>query len=222
MKARRLYLVRHGALARAACHRYIGQTDLPLSDEGVAQAHALKARFDQLCVEGVYCSDLLRSVLTAEIIACPRDIPVYVRPQLREICLGSWEGLDHGDVARLYPGQFAARGKDFANFRPPEGESFSDCFMRVHACLHDIMASSTGDILIVGHAAVNRMILCDVLAIPVTNLFRLGQDYGCLNIIDFGTREPRVTLLNSSVPGVEAIQERGMKEGQYACELSGQ
>jgi probable phosphoglycerate mutase len=38
-------------------------------------------------------------------------------------------------------------------------------------------------VLIVGHAGVNRTILCHLLGMPLAGLFRLGQDYCCLNII---------------------------------------
>jgi probable phosphoglycerate mutase len=40
-----------------------------------------------------------------------------------------------------------------------------------------------GPILVVGHAGVNRVLLCHLLGMPLGNLFRLGQDYGCCNLI---------------------------------------
>jgi broad specificity phosphatase PhoE len=42
-----------------------------------------------------------------------------------------------------------------------------------------------GDELIVGHAGVNRVILCHALGIPLANLFQICQDYGCMNILEF-------------------------------------
>jgi probable phosphoglycerate mutase len=36
---------------------------------------------------------------------------------------------------------------------------------------------------VVGHAGVNRVLLCHLLGMPLGNLFRLGQDYGCCNLL---------------------------------------
>ena len=38
--------------------------------------------------------------------------------------------------------------------------------------------------MIVAHAGVNRVILCRVLGMDLANLFRLGQDYGSLNLLE--------------------------------------
>ena len=38
--------------------------------------------------------------------------------------------------------------------------------------------------MIVAHAGVNRVILCQVLGMDLANLFRLGQDYGALNLLE--------------------------------------
>ncbi|EGO65644.1 metal dependent phosphohydrolase [Acetonema longum DSM 6540] len=66
------------------------------------------------------------------------------------------------------------------------------------AAFHDILQSSAGHIAIAGHAGVNRLILCHVLGIPLANLFRIGQDYGCLNIIRSSGSGYQVQLVNVS------------------------
>jgi broad specificity phosphatase PhoE len=66
-------------------------------------------------------------------------------------------------------------------------QSFADRCARVTGALAEIVAGSQGDVLLVGHAGVNRLILCSVLGIPVRNLHGIGQDYGCVNIIEHGS-----------------------------------
>nr|MBC8393812.1 histidine phosphatase family protein [Deltaproteobacteria bacterium] len=53
-----------------------------------------------------------------------------------------------------------------------------------------------GQVLIVAHAGVNRVILCHILGMPLANLFRLGQDYGGLNIIDGKNNSMYVKAMN--------------------------
>jgi len=198
MDTKTIYLVRHGKIQlEDGQRRYIGQLDLLLSDEGLRQAHLLQKRLEPADIAAVYCSDLSRSRQTAEIIAAHRDVPVKARQDLREIALGEWEGSTFADIARRFPDKFRARGADIAYYRVPGGESFADCGKRVIAAFHDLLVSSPGNILIVGHAGVNRLLLCHVLGMPLANLFRIVQEYGCLNIIHCAGFGYQVRAVNS-------------------------
>lgn len=197
MDTRTIYLLRHGKIATEDDQRrYIGQLDLPLSEEGVRQARLLQKRLDGFAFGAVYCSDLSRSRRTAEIVAAGKGVAVTQRRDLREISLGEWEGCTFADIARRFPDEFRARGADIGYYRPPGGENFADCSRRAVAAFHDIMAASSGDVLIVGHAGVNRLLLGHILGMPLANLFRIAQDYGCVNIIQSGGAGYVVKLTN--------------------------
>ena len=196
MSASTLYLVRHGAVIRVSGKTYIGQIEAPLCDEGVEQAWALRKWLDPVRFTQVFSSDLSRAQRTCRIIAGQRSKPVQIVPQLREIHLGEWEGISFREIEQRFPEEFAARGRDMEHWRPPGGESFADCHERVHSALAGILENAAGEILVVGHAGVNRLILCDILGMPIANLHSLGQDYGCVNVIDYSAPAPRVRLLN--------------------------
>jgi probable phosphoglycerate mutase len=197
METRKIYLLRHGKIRiDDDQRRYIGQLDLPLSDEGERQARWQQKLLEPLAVGAVYCSDLIRSRRTAEIVAEHKRLRVAAISGLREISLGEWEGSTFADIARRFPEEFRARGADIAYYRVPGGESFADCSRRAVAAFHEIAAASTGDIAIVGHAGVNRLLLCHLLGMPIANVFRIGQDYGCVNIIQSGGSGYQVKLVN--------------------------
>jgi len=84
---------------------------------------------------------------------------------------------------QIYPQEFRERGHNIAGFRPPGGESFTDLQQRVLPFFLTVLENLREHVLIVGHAGVNRVILCYLLGMPLNNLFRIGQDYGALNII---------------------------------------
>ena len=191
-----LYAVRHGAIISVAGKAFIGQTEAPLSEEGVEQAWALREWLEDLPFTRIVSSDLSRSRRTAQIIAGRRACPLEAMPQLREIHLGDWEGSSFEEIRERFPDDYAARGLDMENWRPPGGESFADCRARVQGALDKILACSKGNVLFVGHAGVNRLILCSALGIPVKNLHRIGQDYGCVNVLEFGGGRARVKLMN--------------------------
>ena len=50
--------------------------------------------------------------------------------------------------------------------------------------------------LVVAHAGINRVILSEALGLSLDHLFRIDQNYGCLNVIDYRGDRPVVFLLN--------------------------
>lgn len=196
MKSKKIYLVRHGEITTGGRRRFIGQIDLPLSDTGKKQASRLGDGLAGMELGAVFCSDLQRSIETAGIICEKiRQEPVCTG-DLREISLGAWEGLAFKEVERLYPGEFKRRGDDMVNYRPPGGESFALLAARVLPALEDLAGRTEGDLLIVGHAGVNRVIIARALGLPLEKLLDIPQDYGCLNVLAAGAFGFRVLTLN--------------------------
>ena len=180
MANRTVYLVRNGKVRQMDNQRrYIGQIDLPLSEEGILQSCELQTFLESEDIKAVYCSDLKRSLQTAKIIVGDRKIDIHPLENLREIAMGKWEGCSFADVSRLYPGEFRARAADAGYYRTPGGESFADCSKRVLRAFQTIVSEMPGNILIAGHAGVNRVLLSHILGMPLGNLFRIRQDYGC-------------------------------------------
>lgn len=196
---RTIYLLRHGKSSfNKDGKRYIGQTDLELSGEGVRQARFWQAFFREISFSTVACSDLKRSEDTAKIIAEGRGFAVTKAPELREVNLGDWEGMRIEEVRERDAKAYRQRGIDLANYRPPHGESFGDLQGRVLSCFKAIVGDTTGNIVVVGHAGVNRILLCHLLAIPLENLFRIEQDYAALNIIAADQNGYRIRTINLS------------------------
>lgn len=181
---RTIYLIRHGKTQLPEDERrYIGHFDVPLDETGVEQARCLQQRLVGAHITAAYCSDLSRSRRTAEIIVNDKKIPILARRDLREIHLGEWEGCTFVDVEQRFPEEFRKRGSDIVHYRVPAGESFDACSKRVLTAFQDILEAATGNILIVGHAGVNRMILCHIMGVPLQDLFKIQQEYGCMSVI---------------------------------------
>lgn len=177
-----LFLLRHGEINPGPERRFVGQTDLPLTDKGVHQAKWWGRRLKDTGVGAIVASDLVRCRMTAEIIAKATGLPLQLMAQLREIDLGDWENRTMESVRKNEPERWAARGNDLAGFRPPGGESFADLADRVVPVFSQI-AEQDGSRLIVTHAGVIRVLLCRILGLPLDRLFRFDLNYGSLSII---------------------------------------
>jgi alpha-ribazole phosphatase/probable phosphoglycerate mutase len=200
LTATRLYLVRHGQVAEGHTDRYHGHNDIGLSPEGVRQFEALAAQLAATPLQGVYSSDLSRTIRGAEIISRVRDLTPQVIPEFREINFGAWEGLTFAEIMAQYPAELEERFKDLANFRIPDGESLKDVKARALPRLQELLARHAGAaFLIVAHAGINRIILSEAMGLPLDHLFRLDQNYGCLNLIDYFPDLAVVRLLNGGV-----------------------
>jgi alpha-ribazole phosphatase len=193
---RMIFLLRHGEVQSDEEKRFIGWTDVPLSENGIRQARAWQYRFLHTAFERIYCSDLSRARGTAEIIGEKRQQGLTVMPALREINLGELENLSMRQVRERFPEKWRERGENILSYRPDGGESFSDLRDRVIPVFEDIAGQAKTDVLVISHAGVNRVILCHVLGVPLENLFRIGQAYACLNTIDCRVAPYRVVAIN--------------------------
>ncbi len=194
----RLYMVRHGQVAGYEQFPVYGQTDVDMTEVGIVQMEHLAERLRLVSLGAIYSSDLKRSVKGARIIARYHDAPLYVRPELREMNLGAWEGLTLSELRERYPGELEKRKADLVNYQiPGEGETISRLSKRIMTCFQNILNEHKGnDILLVGHGGVNRIILCNALGLDLTRMYNIQQDYGCLNTIDYFPDSTLVRLIN--------------------------
>ena len=101
--------------------RFCGHSDPDLNAQGRTQLTALADLLSAETIERVYCSDLRRARSTAQAIAATRDIPLTLRPALREIDFGQWEGLSWEQVEQMDP-EHARKWMDaFPNLPAPCG-----------------------------------------------------------------------------------------------------
>ena len=189
-----IYLLRHGEIVGSEKKRYIGQTDVPLSSKGVRQAAWWKEELKHVEFATVYSSDLMRALDTARMVSDLHESEIVVTAQLREIDLGDWDGELVKDIKTYSSDAWEKRGRHMASFRTPHGESFQDLHERTIPVFQKIAEAGQGNVLVVAHAGVNRIMLCHVLKKPIQELFSIPQDYAALNRI--GRRKGRFQVLS--------------------------
>ena len=190
-----IYLIRHGEITQSLPRRFVGKSDLPLTDRGRRQMRQVSQFLAGRGVSRLLCSPLSRCVESAGIVGMALGLEPEVVPDLREIGLGVWEGLTVEEVRERFPGDYEARGRDLAQFRPAGGESFADVQRRAWAAF-EALSDFKSPQAIVAHGGVNRVLLCRILGMPLENLFRLGQDYGCANVVRTGRDGLCVDVMN--------------------------
>ncbi len=194
-KKTRLYLARHGEVVNHGV--YNGQTDVDITATGVKQMERLRGLLKDKKIRGVYSSDLLRTRRGAEIIAGPHGLTPQGFPEFREIHFGRWQGLNYSEVMERYPSDIPEWLKNIETFRIPGGESMADCRDRCIPKLRSLVKDHLGEeLVLICHGALNRVILADAMHLPMANLLRMEQDYGCLNVIEYMSSWTIVKLMN--------------------------
>lgn len=194
---KKILLLRHGELlGQTDEKRFIGQTDLPLNQVGRRQAQYWCKWLAGAPIAHIISSDLSRCMETARILSADRQVIVEPLASLREINLGRWDGMTFRRVRERWPDAFGLRGMERARFRPPGGESFLDLQRRVVPVFEQAVDQAGGNLLMVAHAGVNRMILCHLLGMPPQNRFRIAQGYGAMNLIGRQPNRYRIHSLN--------------------------
>jgi broad specificity phosphatase PhoE len=145
-----ILLARHGETDWNRENRFQGHADPPLNETGRAQAVELSAALEDEQLAAVYASPLRRAFETAELVAAPHDlVPVPVEA-LREVNVGSWQGLTRAEIEQRFPDQFA-RWLDYHEGWE-DGESYEEMGRRVIAGLLELAAAHDGErILAVSH-----------------------------------------------------------------------
>lgn len=186
MRATRLHLLRHGQVEGFENKRYNGQSDVHLTDLGRQQSGAFAGRFQHQKLSAIYSSDLYRCRMAADQIGLLQEAQPEYCEELRELHIGDWQGQTWQQLQRDYPELWQARLDDIVNVSPPAGESLLQMAQRVRPVIREIISAHTGgEIVIVAHGGVNRVILLDAIGAPLKRLFHIEQDFGCHNIIDF-------------------------------------
>jgi len=150
-----LIFVRHGETLHNAERRFQGQSHVPLSEAGRAQAQAAAEALRDEPITHIFTSDLRRARETAEAIANEHDLTIVPDERLREFDFGAWEGMTWAEIVDLSPELLDHAPTQPRHYLPPGGESFEDVVARVRAFLEQLRAlPEDARVLIVAHAGV--------------------------------------------------------------------
>lgn len=163
-------LIRHGEPVGG--RRYRGRTDDPLSEKGWGQMWAAVGDFR--CWQRIVSSPLLRCAEFSHALGEKLGIPVSVDERLAELGYGEWEGKTPAELVAHDPEILLRYRRDPVNNRPPGAEELDYFAARVSAAWEQLIQLHRGHhLLVVAHAGVIRMVLAQVLSIPLSHVFRI-------------------------------------------------
>jgi 2,3-bisphosphoglycerate-dependent phosphoglycerate mutase len=198
-----LALVRHGQSLWNKQNRFTGWVDVPLTEQGEAEARRAGELLRDLRFDVAYTSSLVRAQETLRIIievAGFEGLPVIRDQALNERHYGDLQGLNKAETAERYGDEQVHIWRRSYATPPPNGEALKNTAERTlpffeRAILGDIKLGN--DVLVVAHGNSNRSIVMDLDGLSEEEVLAL----------ELPTGVPRVYELNAdgSVTGFEML-----------------
>jgi alpha-ribazole phosphatase len=192
-----IWLVRHGESTWNSARRFQGGLDAPLSARGRSQAAALAVELARTRFHALYTSPLRRARDTAAVCGPVVGLDPVPVDDLREVGLGSWEGLTIETVLADDGERYRRWLKVPTGHAPPGGEPIASLAERVGAAFQGLCARHpAGRVLVVSHGGVIASALCGWLGRPLDSIWEVRLDNASIT---------RATLPGGRVLGINEI-----------------
>lgn len=185
----KLFLLRHGETEWNVAERFQGVLDSGLTRMGCDQAGAmgrlLAANLKQ--VDAFFASPLGRVRQTTDIVRSFGNYPDTIwDSRLREVSIGSWDGLTHIDIDACWPDALDGASPFNWFFRSPDGESYESAANRVN----DWLSGLNGIVVAISHGLLGRVIRGVYLGLSEDDALSLPVPHDVIWILGNGRIEP--------------------------------
>ncbi len=193
-----IYIVRHGETLWNKDGKLQGATDIELSENGRDVARMTGAALKDTVIDRIYSSPLKRAYETACLIRGDRHIDIVCDDRLREVCFGNLEGQRMSDM-KADPDSHFQHFFDRPELYVPDenGEKLQDLCKRTAQFMEEVIlpqADSLERVMIVGHGAMNKSIMCYIKNHGIDQFWSGGLQKNC-NVIIVDYTDGKFTVL---------------------------
>ncbi|MDD2893395.1 MAG: histidine phosphatase family protein [Halothiobacillaceae bacterium] len=169
---RHITLLRHGQTSQPGL--YHGHNDVSLSFTGRAQMRAALGNMPSGTCQ-VVSSPLQRCAEIAQDYASTHALPLALDRAWMELDFGAWTGRSADDILRTEAKSLHDFWRDPIQHAPPGGETLHHAAARVQSAWDALPPE--GNLLVVTHGGVMRLLFCLLLDLPLTQLWRVDIHY---------------------------------------------
>jgi broad specificity phosphatase PhoE len=188
-----LFLVRHGLTDWNEDGRLMGRSEVPINERGRAQAEAVGRALRGLAIERVIASPQRRAQETAEVIARALGLAITTEPLLAEVWLGEkWLGKRFDEIAGDPDLERYFRDPTYTSEAIEPAGAVQERMVRALADLR----SQGGAAVIVSHGDPIRLLLAQLLGLPLDHYRRLYVGNGSVSVVRIGRKRCQVLAMN--------------------------
>ena len=199
-----LYIVRHGETEQNAKGLLQGKSGGILNKKGVEQARLTGLALRNKDITAIHSSNLDRALDTALVISDLIGAVLIPENQLRERNLGNLEVKSWDDYSQAQQ----ASGQSHEEFKPEGGESLVEMRIRLKPFLDEITGPyQRSNLLIVGHNALNSVLLDMLTDLTLAEIFEKGQNNACINILNVNAPMKADVVQINDVSHLQELEE---------------
>ncbi len=206
----KIYFLRHGETEYSQTGGYCGDLDAELTSEGEEMAQAFAQTYASLPWEAVYVSPMKRTIATAAPLCNALNLEMQIRPGLKELSYGAWEGKTTEYVQQHFSEDYMRWLAEPAWNPPTQGETSVQLASRSSLVIAEIQEKyRDGNVLVVSHKATIRILLCSLLGIDLGRYRdRIDILTASVSIVKFSANGPLLQVLGDRYHIPEAIRNR--------------
>ncbi|MCM1364728.1 MAG: histidine phosphatase family protein [Faecalibacterium sp.] len=179
MKTYQLHIIRHGLTAGNLEGLYIGHTDVPLCEDGIAQIEEMKRDMIYPQSQFVFSGPLKRCTQTSQLIY--PDVKPIIIQELTEYDFGEFDGKNAAELHEKQP-LFDRWLAGEPGIKPPFGESNIEFTERICSCfvkiVDGILKTGTDNAAVITHGGVIMTLLAN-FALPEAEAHEWMTPSGC-------------------------------------------
>lgn len=181
----RFILARHGETKWNVDKVFRGRSEVPLDDIGVRQAELLGKYLSDSKLDAIYSSPVKRALDTANIVAGYQRIRTRIADGLTDLDFGEWQSLSEQVVRQRYPTLLDEWHNSPHKIKMPGGESLEDVRRRAVEVVSNILPEYHGNVLLVSHRVVIKVLVCSLLGLDNSHFWNIGQDVGGITVFNY-------------------------------------
>lgn len=181
------YLIRHGETAWSLTGQHTGLTNIPLTENGRAQAKALEPLLQNISFSEVWCSPLSRARETCQLTGFEKQAELM--PELTEWDYGQYEGITSAEIKKRQPDW------NVFDHGAPGGESPLQVQARIQIIIKR-MQQTSGPVLIFSSAHILRALSACFLGQKINFGKHLSLRTASLSILGYEHQVPAIKLWN--------------------------
>lgn len=159
----RIILVRHGQSVGNVKSVFCGYEDVDLSNLGYNQAEKTCEYLQNVKIDKIYSSDLIRAYNTAKPLSTSKNLPIIKSEKLREIFAGEWGGKSVQTLLSDYCEDYSVWLKNIGLSKPKNGESVVELQKRIVEEIFRIARESEGKtVAVFTHATPIRVLFAHI------------------------------------------------------------
>jgi len=209
-----IFLARHGQTAWNKEKVFRGSVDVPLNEQGMAEAEAVGKALQGEPVSFVYASPLSRAVQTAQPLAEKKGLRVVVHPGIKDMNFGAWERRKLADIEREQPRLFREWMERPHKCRIPGAETLGQVQKRALDAWREIAEKHPGETgLLVSHRVVCKLLVLGLMGLGPEKFWDIQQDTAAISL--FAVEDGRAVVCRIN----DTCHLAGLGEGRVTADF---